>query len=226
MPPWTVTHWHRWRNHDPCQSDVTTGLMSHSSNVTCLTVRFQIAVHSKSYEESFVCQWVTYQGCSGVGTAFLHLFCTSNVTWRCGIQTITLEHGCDLTDGLATRRFALLVKNVCRRMLTLRELLGAIFLFVWFGNGAPTLLFLKLQPWSWQQQSQTSSVDFQPPTEPARSEIPIAERVLAFQDPYTSKQWFSNGVMRSHINAPRGALISLSVFTIKFWHTCTFLIMT
>ena len=57
-----------------------------------------------------------------VGTAFPHLFlvwervptplCTSNLTWKCGIQKITLKHGCDLTDGLATRRFALLVKSV------------------------------------------------------------------------------------------------------------------
>jgi len=39
-------------------------------------------------------------------------FCTSSLTWRCGIQKITLKHGCDLTDGLATRRFALLVKSV------------------------------------------------------------------------------------------------------------------
>jgi len=60
-------------------------------------------------------------GWERVGTAFPHPilawervltpFSTSNVTWRCGIQKITLKHGCDLTDGLATRRFALLVNS-------------------------------------------------------------------------------------------------------------------
>jgi len=62
-----------------------------------------------------------HQGCSGVGTAFPHLFlacervptpfCTSNVTWGCGIRKITLKHGRDLTDELATRRFVYTVKQ-------------------------------------------------------------------------------------------------------------------
>ena len=39
-------------------------------------------------------------------------FCTSNVTWRCGIQAVRLKHGCDLTDVLATRRFVLLAKSL------------------------------------------------------------------------------------------------------------------
>jgi len=61
-------------------------------------------------------------GLARVGTAFPHLFltweciptpfCTSNVTSRCGSHKITLKHGCDLTDGLATRRFALLVNSL------------------------------------------------------------------------------------------------------------------
>jgi len=61
-------------------------------------------------------------GLEHVGTAFPHLFlarervptrfCTSNVTWRGVIQKITLKHGCDLTDGLATRRFVLLVRSL------------------------------------------------------------------------------------------------------------------
>jgi len=63
----------------------------------------------------------------------------------------TLKRGCDLTDVLATRRFALLVKslqwkrkiqcgNSCGRMLTLFELFGAVFLFIWCGNPVPTPL--------------------------------------------------------------------------------------
>ena len=53
------------------------------------------------------------QECSGVGTTFPHLFvvwkavptpfCISDLTWTCGIETITLKHGCDLTDVLVTR---------------------------------------------------------------------------------------------------------------------------
>jgi len=39
-------------------------------------------------------------------------FCTSNVTWGCGIKTITLKHGCNFTDVLKTRRFALLDKSL------------------------------------------------------------------------------------------------------------------
>ena len=38
-------------------------------------------------------------------------FCTSSVTWRCGIQAMTLKHSCDLTDLLATCRFTLLVQS-------------------------------------------------------------------------------------------------------------------
>ena len=78
-------------------------------------------------------------------------FCTSNVTWRCGIQTITLQHGCNRTDVLATPKFTLLVKslqrkrkiqcqNSRRRMLILFELFGAVFLFIWCGNTVPTPL--------------------------------------------------------------------------------------
>ena len=61
-------------------------------------------------------------GWERMGTAFPHLFlawervptafCTSNVTSRCGIQHITLKHGCDLTDGPAARRFALPVNSL------------------------------------------------------------------------------------------------------------------
>ena len=34
------------------------------------------------------------------------------MTSRCGIKKISLKHGCDLTDGLATSRFALLVNSL------------------------------------------------------------------------------------------------------------------
>jgi len=71
---------------------------------------------------------------------------------------VILKHGCDLTDVLATRRFALLVKslhwnrkiqcgNSIRQMLFLFELFGAVFLFIWCGNGVPTPLILALHPW-------------------------------------------------------------------------------
>ena len=60
---------------------------------------------------------------------------------------------------LVTCIFALLVKslqwnrkiqcgNSCRRMLTLFELFGTVFLFIWCGNGVPTPLFLALHPCS------------------------------------------------------------------------------
>jgi len=98
------------------------------------------------------------QGCSGVGTSFPHLvlavptpFCTSNLTWRCGIQKITLKHGCNLTDGLATRRFALLVKRIHSetRGSSVEILVGEcslysnylVVFFIWCGNGVPTPLF-------------------------------------------------------------------------------------
>jgi len=32
-------------------------------------------------------------------------------------------------------------------MLILFELFGAVFLFIWCGNGVPTLLILALHPW-------------------------------------------------------------------------------
>jgi len=84
------------------------------------------------------------QGCSGVGThgnGVSTPFCAGKVTWWCRIQTITLKHGCDFTDVLATRRIALLVislqwntkiqcKNTCRRMLTFIELFWVVFLFI------------------------------------------------------------------------------------------------
>jgi len=87
-------------------------------------------------------------GGNGVPTPF----CTSKVRCRCGIQTITLKHGCDLTDVLSTRKFALLIKslqwnrkihrgNSCRRMPTLFELFGAVFRFVGVGTAFPYLFF-------------------------------------------------------------------------------------
>jgi len=68
-----------------------------------------------------------------------------------------LKHDCDLTNVLATRRFALLVKNhqwnrkiqrgnSRRRMLTFLELFGEVFLLIWCGNGVPTPLFLAPHP--------------------------------------------------------------------------------
>jgi len=93
-------------------------------------------ISSKKFERNFYSQ---VPGCSGVGTrshTFLHL--------------ITLKHGCDLTDVLATCRFALLVKvysETGRSSVktlagdTLFELFGAVFLFIWCGNGVPTPLF-------------------------------------------------------------------------------------
>ena len=93
------------------------------------------------------------QGCSGVGTLGNGVptpFCTSNVTWRCGIQTIIFKHGCVLTDVLATRSFVLLDKSKqlvkkstnwriqcgtsCRRVLTLFKLFVVVFIF---GVGTP-----------------------------------------------------------------------------------------
>jgi len=40
---------------------------------------------------------------------FTTSFCTSNITWRFRLYK---NIGCDLTDVLATRRFALLVKSL------------------------------------------------------------------------------------------------------------------
>jgi len=68
---------------------------------------------------------------------------------------IALKYGCGLTDALATRRFALLVKslqrnkkiqcgNSCWRMLILFELFGAVFLIIWRGKSVPTPLFIAL----------------------------------------------------------------------------------
>jgi len=93
------------------------------------------------------------QRCCGVGTLGNGVpspFCTSNVTWRCGIQTIIFKHGCVLTDVLATRSFVLLDKskqlvkkstnrkiqcgNSCRRVLTLFKLFVVVFLHIWCGN--------------------------------------------------------------------------------------------
>ena len=87
---------------------------------------------------------IEMQGWSGVGTRS-HTF----------LQCITLKHGWDHTDVLATRRFALLVRslqwnrkiqcgNTYRRMLTLSELFGAIFLFI--SCGVPTLPFITTPP--------------------------------------------------------------------------------
>jgi len=70
---------------------------------------------------------------------------------------ITLKHGCDLTDVLATCRFALLVRSSqwnrkiqcrssCRQMLNLFELFGAAFLFIWWH------LFLALHSCTWPLQ--------------------------------------------------------------------------
>jgi len=64
---------------------------------------------------------------------------------------------------LATCRFALLVKSLqwnrkiqcgsyCRQMLTLFELFGVAFLFIWCGNGVPTPLFLALHSCTWPLQ--------------------------------------------------------------------------
>jgi len=74
-----------------------------------------------------------------------YTFCTSNITWRCGIQTIIFNHVCALTDALATRRFVLLDKskqlvkksthrkiqcgNSCRRIVTVFKLFGVVFIF-------------------------------------------------------------------------------------------------
>jgi len=74
-----------------------------------------------------------------------------------------LKHGCDHTDVLATCRFALLVKSLqrnrknqcrsyCRQMLTLFELFGVAFLFIWYGNGVFTPLFLALHSCTWPLQ--------------------------------------------------------------------------
>jgi len=83
-----------------------------------------------------------FQWCSAVERvrlrmAFPHLF-----------AQITIKHGCDLTDVLATRRFALLVKslqwnkkiqcgNSCRRMLAFFEQFGIVFFCIWCRNGVP-----------------------------------------------------------------------------------------
>jgi len=59
----------------------------------------------------FKSKW-TQPGVEWDGKRVPTLFCTGNVTWRRGIQTITIKNGCDLTDVLATRRSALLVKSL------------------------------------------------------------------------------------------------------------------
>jgi len=101
-------------------------------------------ISSKKFERNFYSQ---VQGCSGVGKAFPHLFT---------LAYPTLKHGCDLMDVLATCRFALLVKvysETGRSSVetlagdTLFEQFGAVFLFIWCGNGFPTPLFLTLHPW-------------------------------------------------------------------------------
>jgi len=113
-------------------------------------------------------------GWERAGTAFPHLFlawervptpfCTSNLSWRCGIQKITLKYGCALTDELATRRFALLVKSVHSetRGSSVEILVGECSLywnyllqfFIWCGNTVPTPLFLALHacPYHWKRQ--------------------------------------------------------------------------
>jgi len=90
-----------------------------------------------------------------------HTFCISDVTWRCGIQTIRLKHGCDLTNVLATRRFPLLVPKFavkqdplwtsCRWMLTLFELLAVVFLL--FCVEMLHLFVLALHPWIYLSNS-------------------------------------------------------------------------
>ena len=123
------------------------------AGVWCRTQENSQAIKYQNCLSQGLIRAATYiHGCSGVGTEFPQLFlawervptpfCTSNVTWRCGIQKITLKHGCDLTDGLATGRFARLVNswqqqwnkniqcgNSCGRMLTLFELFGSAFSF-------------------------------------------------------------------------------------------------
>ena len=106
-----------------------------------------------------VCQ--RRQECNCVGTRWngvpIH-FCTRNVAWKCGMQTITMKHGCDLTDVLTKRRFALLGKrllwnrkiqcgNSCRWILTLFGRIAAVLLYIWWGNGVPTPFFSALHPW-------------------------------------------------------------------------------
>jgi len=77
-----------------------------------------------------------FQGCSGVGIR-------GN-----GVPThfwTTFKHDYDVTQVIVTRRFALLDKslqwnrkiqcgNSCRQTLTLFELFGAVFFFIWCRN--------------------------------------------------------------------------------------------
>jgi len=69
----------------------------------------------------------------------------------------------DSSHAITSCRFAQLVKSLqlnrkvqcrsyCRQMLTLFELFGVAFLFIWCGNGVPTPLFLALHSCTWPLQ--------------------------------------------------------------------------
>ena len=78
-----------------------------SSKTAPVIYLFLLIVHLRSVPHGLVTRGVV--GWERRSHTFLH-YC--NVTWRCGIQTITLKHSCDLTDVLATHRFSLLVKSL------------------------------------------------------------------------------------------------------------------
>jgi len=65
---------------------------------------------------------------------------------------ITLKHGCDVTrcasdtqirtaSQSSTVKQEIQCRSSCMQMLTLFELFGVAFLFIWCGNGVPTPLF-------------------------------------------------------------------------------------
>jgi len=126
-----------------CMSQLKIQMIWRRAPIVLIPMQEKSLGDSKSYR----------QGCSGVGTLGNGVptpFCTSNITWRYGIQTIIFKHGCVLTDVLATRRFALLDKskqlvkkstnrkiqcgNSRRRIVTWFKLFGVVFLHIWCGN--------------------------------------------------------------------------------------------
>ena len=113
-------------------------------------------------------------GWERVGTAFPHVFLAwervptpfndCNVTWRCGIHKIILKHGCDFTDGLATRKFSLLVKSLHSgtKKSGVEILVGECSLYSnclaqLFWHGVPTPLWKGVgKPLLWKRRTHTS----------------------------------------------------------------------
>ena len=91
-------------------------------------------------------------GWERVGTAFPHhLALTTLLEDLDYIKSWLRSNGCACdTQTCAAkslqRNRKLPFGNSCRRMLTLFELFGAVFLFIWCGNAVSSSLFLALHP--------------------------------------------------------------------------------